>query len=95
MMAWVPEAFRLAVADGCAGSSPRREDSYGEQFGFATVSLVLAVPLSAIGVANAGFSGLVVAWLGIVGVNAVQAARDLPWRRGHDTDTDMDRDDGR
>ncbi|NYE41224.1 hypothetical protein HEB29_002235 [Streptomyces fulvorobeus] len=35
---------------------------------------MLAVPLSAIGVANAGLGGLVVAWVGIVGVNAVHAA---------------------
>ncbi|MBT2426659.1 hypothetical protein J7F02_13490 [Streptomyces sp. ISL-112] len=48
---------------------------FGERFGFGVVSLVLAVPLSAIGVVNAGIEGLVVAWLGIVGVNAVHAAR--------------------
>ncbi|ARF72954.1 hypothetical protein ACPEIF_11000 [Streptomyces sp. NPDC012600] len=49
---------------------------FGERFGFGIVSLVLAVPLSAIGVANAGIEGLVVAWMGIVGVNAVHAARN-------------------
>ncbi|MEU1126844.1 hypothetical protein ABZ371_25510 [Streptomyces sp. NPDC005899] len=54
---------------------------FGERFGFGAVSLVLAVPLSAIGVANAGIDGLVVAWLGIVGVNAVHAARAWPWFR--------------
>ncbi|MFD8691258.1 hypothetical protein [Streptomyces sp. NPDC059651] len=47
---------------------------FGERFGFGIISLVLAIPLSAIGVANAGIEGLVVAWLGIVGVNMVQAA---------------------
>lgn len=57
------------------------EVGFGERFGFAAVSLVLAIPLSAIGVANAGIKGLVVAWLGIVGVNAVHAARGLPWAR--------------
>ncbi|WP_228978742.1 hypothetical protein [Streptomyces sp. DH12] len=51
---------------------------YGDRFGFATVSLVLAVPLSAIGAAQAGLTGLVVAWLGIVGVNALHTLRDLP-----------------
>ncbi|MET8173363.1 hypothetical protein [Streptomyces clavifer] len=55
--------------------------SFGERFGFGIVSLVLAVPLSAIGVANAGIDGLVVAWLGIFGVNAVHAARTWPWSR--------------
>ncbi|MFE3516854.1 hypothetical protein [Streptomyces sp. NPDC059166] len=54
---------------------------FGERFGFGAVSLVLAIPLSAIGVANAGIEGLVVAWLGIVGVNAVHAARGWPWGR--------------
>ncbi|TXS36221.1 hypothetical protein [Streptomyces sp. OR43] len=48
--------------------------NFGERFGFGIISLILAIPLSAIGVANAGIEGLVVAWLGIVGVNVVQAA---------------------
>ncbi|MFD5876329.1 hypothetical protein [Streptomyces sp. NPDC060322] len=55
--------------------------TFGERFGLGVVSLVLAVPLSAIGVANAGIKGLVVAWLGIFGVNAVHAARAWPWTR--------------
>ncbi|MFJ4854779.1 hypothetical protein [Streptomyces sp. NPDC088730] len=64
--------------------SPERASSghFGEQYGFAIVSLILAVPLSAIGVVNAGFQGLVVTWLGIVGVNAFQASRGgRPFRR--------------
>ncbi|MEE1795334.1 hypothetical protein PUR28_31930 [Streptomyces sp. BE308] len=56
--------------------SPRAAENFGERFGFGVISLILAIPLSAIGVANAGIKGLVVAWLGIVGVNAVHAARD-------------------
>ncbi|MFD9427585.1 MULTISPECIES: hypothetical protein [unclassified Streptomyces] len=55
--------------------SPRPVENFGERFGFGVISLVLAIPLSAIGVANAGIKGLVVAWLGIVGVNTVHAAR--------------------
>ncbi|MGW0938972.1 hypothetical protein [Streptomyces sp. NPDC002666] len=47
--------------------------NFGERFGFGIISMILAIPLSAIGVANAGIEGLVVAWLGIVGVNVVQA----------------------
>ncbi|MEU4210299.1 hypothetical protein AB0F13_09945 [Streptomyces sp. NPDC026206] len=54
---------------------------FGERFGFAAVSLVLAVPLSAIGAVNAHLPGLLVTWAGIVGVNAAQAAGRLPWRR--------------
>ncbi|MBT2491853.1 hypothetical protein J7E96_25655 [Streptomyces sp. ISL-96] len=71
---------QVVVARGST-KSPQGASSFGERFGFGAVSLVLAIPLSAIGVANAGIDGLVVAWLGIVGVNAVHAARGLPWQR--------------
>lgn len=57
--------------------SARESDSWGERFGFALVSLVLAVPLSAIG-GLAGLPGLAATWAGIVGVNVVQAARFNP-----------------
>ncbi|MFD7442380.1 hypothetical protein [Streptomyces sp. NPDC059909] len=50
--------------------------SFAERFGFAMFSTVLAIPLSAIAVVNAGLEGLVVTWAGIVGVNAVHAFRD-------------------
>ncbi|MFG2307798.1 hypothetical protein ACGFS9_03770 [Streptomyces sp. NPDC048566] len=58
--------------------SGQSSDSWGERFGFGIVSLVLAVPLSAIGVGVAHLPGLLVAWGGIVGVNVVQAARVTP-----------------
>ncbi|MGX1542624.1 hypothetical protein [Streptomyces adustus] len=58
--------------------SPRPTDSWGERFGFGIVSLVLAVPLSAIGAGTAHLPGLIVSWVGIVGVNAVQAVRTNP-----------------
>ncbi|MEU5167421.1 hypothetical protein [Streptomyces mutomycini] len=71
---------RTATARG--GERPAAPaGTFGERFGFGAVSLVLAIPLSAIGVANAGIDGLVVAWLGIFGVNAVHAARVWPWAR--------------
>lgn len=57
------------------GRSGQPSDSFAERFGFGIVSLVLAVPLSAIGASQAHLPGLIVAWAGIVGVNAVQAAR--------------------
>ncbi|NEE27100.1 hypothetical protein G3M53_16705, partial [Streptomyces sp. SID7982] len=56
------------------GPRPAQPESFGERHALGIVSLILAVPLSAIGVVNAGMGGLVVAWLGIVGVNAFQAA---------------------
>ncbi|MFI1255626.1 hypothetical protein ACH4U6_17865 [Streptomyces netropsis] len=68
------------------GGRPRAGDpgtgSFGERFGFAAVSLVLAIPLSAIAVVNAGLSGLLVSWAGIVGVNLVQSAGGFPWLHG-------------
>lgn len=75
--------------------SPRPTDSWGERFGFGIVSLVLAVPLSAIGGGVADLPGLLVAWAGIVGVNAFQAARVNPAlfgrrRRGSEQDGDWE-----
>ena len=72
---------------------PKSTDTFGERFGFAIVSLVLAIPLSAIGGGLAGLPGLLVAWAGIVGVNGFQAARSSAWlfgrrhrRGGQDSD---------
>ncbi|WP_043264638.1 membrane protein [Streptomyces sp. CT34] len=56
------------------GVQPRRTDAgaeFWQRFAVAVVSLVLAIPLSAIAVAQAGLVGLVVCWAGVVGVNAV------------------------
>ncbi|MBC9716717.1 hypothetical protein H9Y04_29705 [Streptomyces sp. TRM66268-LWL] len=73
--------------------SPRGSaDAWGERFGFAIVSLILAIPLSAIAAVNADLPGLIVAWLGIVGVNAVHAMHRFPQfgrsrrARGQDSD---------
>lgn len=67
---------QLQVARG--SRAPQGGDSWGERFGFGVVSLVLAVPLSAIGGGIGHLPGLIVSWFGIVGVNAVQAARTHP-----------------
>ncbi|MFJ3232546.1 hypothetical protein [Streptomyces sp. NPDC086787] len=58
--------------------SSKGTDSWGERFGFAIVSLVLAIPLSSIGGAFGGIPGLLASWIGIVGVNVAQAARQNP-----------------
>ncbi|MEU6862575.1 hypothetical protein ABZ924_04740 [Streptomyces sp. NPDC046876] len=71
---------RLAAARGGRGGAPAFEAGFGERFGFAVVTLVLAIPLSAIGAAQAGLEGLLVAWAGILGVNFVQARKGLPFR---------------
>ena len=48
-------------------------EGLGPAFGLAALSLVLAIPLSAIAAVNVGFAGLLVCWGGIVGVNACYA----------------------
>ncbi|MER6629630.1 hypothetical protein ABT301_15520 [Streptomyces sp. NPDC000987] len=67
---------QMVVARGAG--TPKPTDSWGERFGFGIVTLVLAIPLSAIGGGVARLPGLLVAWAGIVGVNAFQAARANP-----------------
>ncbi|MEU3840958.1 hypothetical protein AB0E88_13115 [Streptomyces sp. NPDC028635] len=80
---------QMAQARG-ARSAPA-SDSWAERFGFGIISLVLAIPLSAIAATQAGLSGLVVSWAGVVGVNFVQAARSnaaLFGRRRAERDSD-------
>jgi hypothetical protein len=66
---------------------------FAARYGMAGFSLVFAIPLSAIGAANAGLAGLLVTWTGIVGVNVAQsvgafvAERNLD-RRRHPKDDD-------
>lgn len=67
---------QMVVARGAR--SPKPTDSWAERFGFGIVSLVLAIPLSAIGAYYGHLPGLFVTWAGIAGVNAVQAARTTP-----------------
>ncbi|WP_255950319.1 hypothetical protein [Streptomyces odontomachi] len=67
---------QMVVARGA--SAPRSADSWGERFGFGVISLIMAIPLSAIAAVQAGLAGLFVTWAGIVGVNAFQASHGLP-----------------
>ncbi|KJY45285.1 hypothetical protein [Streptomyces sp. A1547] len=70
-----------AVRGGRGGGSPAPLDgTFGERFGFAIITLVLAIPLSAIGATQAGLKGLLVAWAGVVGVNFVHAAKSFRHR---------------
>ncbi|MFG2196998.1 hypothetical protein [Streptomyces sp. NPDC048639] len=84
---------QMVVARGAAPSPSHGSgggSTFGERFGFGIVTLVLAVPLSAIGVVNEGLPGLIVTWAGIVGVNAVQATGRMPWQRRGKPDSDWD-----
>lgn len=74
---------RLLAARGGTGRTEPSEGNFGERFGFAIITLVLAVPLSAIAVAEAHLSGLLVAWAGILGVNFIHANKSLG-RRNRD-----------
>ncbi|WP_030544035.1 hypothetical protein [Streptomyces albus] len=57
-------------------------ESFGDRYGFGIISLVLAIPLSGIGAGVADLTGLVVSWLGIIGVNiAVHGGGRAPWSR--------------
>ena len=67
---------QMATARGTR--SPKPTDSFGERFGFGIVSLVAAIPLSGIGGGVACLRGLLVTWIGIVGINVVQAVRNNP-----------------
>ncbi|MFF9401175.1 hypothetical protein ACF1FX_10410 [Streptomyces sp. NPDC014646] len=75
---------QVSVARGAR--QPQPLGGFGERYGFGIISLILAIPLSAIAAAASHTEGLIIAWLGIIGVNAVHAARDWPWfqrRSGH------------
>ncbi|MEV0845439.1 hypothetical protein AB0J21_06030 [Streptomyces sp. NPDC049954] len=67
------------------GSTPRPTGlpagGWFHRYGFGAASLVLAIPLSAIGAGTAHLPGLIVAWGGIVGVNLAHAAHNAPWSR--------------
>ncbi|RBM08982.1 hypothetical protein [Streptomyces sp. PT12] len=73
---------QMVIARG--GRSPAAGDEGGgpgPAFGLAALSLVLAIPLSAIAAVQTGLAGLLICWGGIVGVNACYAGRDV-LRRG-------------
>ncbi|MFD9792975.1 hypothetical protein ACFWXK_18710 [Streptomyces sp. NPDC059070] len=81
---------QMVVARGGRPPATGDDVSFGERFGFGMISLILAIPLSAIGAVNAGLSGLFVTWFGILGVNAVHAARPWPWPRRDRAKADTD-----
>jgi hypothetical protein len=66
-------------------------DGLGGRIGLAVASLVLAIPLSAIAVVNAGLIGMTICWAGIVAVNGVQASRSWFSRETKRSDDPADR----
>ncbi|MFB7918604.1 hypothetical protein [Streptomyces sp. NPDC056061] len=81
---------QVSVARGAR--QPQPLGGFGERYGFGIISLVLAIPLSAIAAAASHIQGLVIVWLSILGINAVYAARDWPWfqRRSETAKSDWD-----
>ncbi|MCJ1678923.1 hypothetical protein MTF65_16575 [Streptomyces sp. APSN-46.1] len=71
---------RLLSARGGSPAGPSGDGNFGERFGFAIITLVLAIPLSAIAATQAHLAGLLVAWAGIVGVNFIHATKSLRGR---------------
>jgi hypothetical protein len=65
------------IADTARPKQPVRRDTAGDdkRLALAIVSLVVAIPLTAIGVTQAGLVGLAVVWLGIVLVNFAYSLR--------------------
>ncbi len=62
-----------------AGGDP---DNRNRRFGLAGISMVLAIPLSAIAVVNAHLPGLLICWAGIVGVNVAHSLGSAITERG-------------
>ncbi|MER8184125.1 hypothetical protein [Kitasatospora sp. NPDC094015] len=59
-----------------SGGGPSGARGRGGRLGLSIVSLVMGIPLTAIASESAGPTGLVVCWLGIVGVNVAAALGD-------------------
>ncbi|MEU0989525.1 hypothetical protein [Streptomyces sp. NPDC005953] len=72
---------QMSVARGVRPPQQPADPNFGERFGYGIITMILAVPLSAIGVVNAGLPGLIVTWTGIVGVNFVHASGGFSWSR--------------
>ncbi|AOR33871.1 hypothetical protein BFF78_24950 [Streptomyces fodineus] len=66
------------MASARGSRRPKGADTWPERFGFAIISLVLAIPLTAVGGGIAGTAGTLATWAGIVGVNFAQAVRLNP-----------------
>lgn len=77
----------FARADRRPAIGPPQPGPRFARYGFAGFTMIIAIPLSAIGAANAGTGGLFITWAGIVGVNVAQSLGQIfgP-HRGQDKD---------
>ncbi|BBA97740.1 hypothetical protein RVR_3630 [Actinacidiphila reveromycinica] len=67
---------------------PPRTNPRFARYGFAGFTMIAAIPLSAIGAVNAGTTGLLITWAGIVAVNLAQGVGSLFSRDHPEQDTD-------
>ena len=83
---------QMSIARGSTGNTTQQAgplvNGLGATFGLAVLSLILAIPLSAIAAVNTGLPGLLIAWVGIVGVNAVYGFGRLNWSKQREDDAD-------
>ncbi|MCQ4080498.1 hypothetical protein NGB36_07755 [Streptomyces sp. RB6PN25] len=87
------QARTSAARVGAPARRPRGRDdgTRNRRFGLASVSLVFAIPLSAIAAVNAHLPGLLATWAGIVGVNIAHSMGAIFHERGDRRDRDMER----
>ncbi|MDT0441662.1 MULTISPECIES: hypothetical protein [unclassified Streptomyces] len=71
------EQQMVIARGGRAPQGPGDGHGPGAAFGLAALSLVLAIPLSAIAAVQTGLAGLLTCWGGIVGVNACYVGRHV------------------
>jgi hypothetical protein len=73
---------RVATRGGYPGRPRDQDNEFRHRgFGLAIVSMVLAIPLSAIAVVNAHLPGLLISWGGIVAVNVAHSLSNSRDRR--------------
>ena len=69
------ERIEKRIAETSKPKQPVKRDTSGDEKRLAIVSLVVAIPLTAIGVTQADLVGLAIVWIGIVLVNLAYSLR--------------------
>jgi hypothetical protein len=67
--AFLDRVEAAAVARAAAQKPPRSGDGRAERLALSIISLGTGIPITAIAAEQGGVQGMIVAWLGIVGVN--------------------------
>jgi hypothetical protein len=67
--AFLDRVEAAAEARAAAQKPPRSDDGRAERLALSIISLGTGIPITAIAAEQGGVQGMIVAWLGIVGVN--------------------------